>query len=75
MDLIGVERRLSMPRMYFYSKLGSDREWIKARMHFIPEDKKHEVSKEYEKRFFKRKDIITRPKERQHMVKRTSEGI
>lgn len=51
MDLVGVERRLSMPRMYFYSKLGSDRDWIKARMYFIPEDKKHEVSKEYEKRF------------------------
>lgn len=27
MDLIGVERRLSMPRIYFYSKLGLAKEY------------------------------------------------
>ncbi len=51
MTKLAIEKELELPRSYFYSKTHSDRDWIKSRMSVIPEHRKHEVCKEYEKRY------------------------
>lgn len=49
MTKLAIENELELPRSYYYSKSHSDRDLIRSKMSDIPKDKKHEVSKKYEK--------------------------
>jgi len=44
-----------MPPIYYYSRWGSDREWIERRMAVIPPDQQQDVANEYW-RIYMRKD-------------------
>lgn len=46
---MGVETKLTMPLVYFYRGKNSDRALIEDLMNCIPDQRKHEVAKEYER--------------------------